>query len=282
MEGRNLAIDLHHIESSDMARKTGESGEAHANRVRKVEEMFTQRAREVVETRPDVICVSGTHGAAEISRMRSDVPIVFFNVADPVRSGLVESYRRPGGNVTGIGNRWFDLVGKRVELLIALRPRARSLAVIGDYRGDFGDIVREEVDEAARRFGLRVAPVNSALDHDGLVQSLRSANADAILHLTSNISTSFLKLLRSGTVPAVYMQDEPVRRGGLMSLGATLKDQALRAVDVAVRILRGEKPATIPVELLEKPHLVINRATARAQRIQIPSSVLLQADEVIE
>jgi len=240
-------------------------------------------AREVVVGRPDVIGVSGSEDALLLKRLTREVPIVFVNVDDPVKAGLVQSFQRPGGNVTGVTNRSLELVAKRIELLKELRPRSRRIAAF--MKGDelTTSLMRTELVDAARRTGLELVEV-----------APRNANAAKTLSQSrADVAISFLgwsQLQRAGLVavleklalPCIFPFNQSVQQGGLISLGEKFREGELRGTAIIVRILKGEKPETLPVDQLSTVYLALNLRTARALKIDIPQSIRLRADEVIE
>jgi len=239
-------------------------------------------AREIVAGRPDVIGVSGSRDALLLQRLTREVPIVFVNVDDPVKVGLVQSFQRPGANITGVTNRSLELIGKRIELLKELRPRARRIAVlVGE--GPSASLIRTELAEAARRTNLErveVAPGNASA-----AKTLSQSRADVAISFFS-----WSQLQRAGLVavleklalPCIFPFNHSVQEGGLISLGEKFREGEQRGTAIIVRILKGEKPETLPVDQLSTVYLALNLRTARALKIDIPPSIRLRADEVIE
>lgn len=248
-------------------------------------EQIERKAREVVASRPDVICVPGSEWTLMFMRLTREIPIVFYSVADPVRTGLVASFSRPGGNVTGVTNRYFELQGKRLELLKELRPEARRIAVLHPA-GPTVDFIREEMESASERLGVKmVLLVLPALPApDVIIAALRKANVQGAVFTfgTEVVSEDLLRYLERSALPAVFSDNTLVAAGGLASLGEKRPGHGTRAVDLAVRVLRGEKPATIPVDQLAKFHLAINLRTAKSMGLKVPESIRMQADQVIE
>lgn len=242
-----------------------------------------RQARAVVASKPDAICVPGTEGARIFQRITRDIPVVFFNVADPIAANLVESYRRPGANLTGVSNRYFDLEGKRLELLKELKPDTRRVADLIRIRST--PTSRDSAGAAATRLGMELVVVTlDWKDEESAVRRLKEIGGDAALVGVDATSAggAVMQYLERSRVPAVFPDDGMADAGGLLSLGSRWDDQAKRAVDLASRILRGEKPATIPVDQLAAPYMVINLATARAMGLEIPRSIRIRADRVID
>ena len=239
-------------------------------------------AREIVAGRPDVVGVSGSSDALLFQRLTREVLIVFVNVDDPVKMGLVQSFQRPGANITGVSNRSLDLVGKRIELLKELRPRARRIAAFMNEEPN-APLVQAELADAARRAGLEL-----------VVVSLGSASAsNALGHSRADVAISipgWLQLQRAGLVavlekmalPCIFPFNQSVKQGGLISLGEKFREGEMRGTAMIARILKGDKPETLPVDQLSTIHLAVNLRTARAMKIDIPQSIRLRADEVIE
>jgi putative ABC transport system substrate-binding protein len=266
-EGSNLAFTI--VNPNEM--KAGE---------------LEQTLRAIVMSRPDLICVPTTTWTLAFARLTKDIPIVFFNVADPVRAGFAESFSRPGGNLTGTSNRAFELQGKQLELLIEIKPTAKRVAVL--LATDAVDhMMTEELLVAATHLGMQLVEVDVSgfnRDAESIARSIKKARVDAVLYATwrTDLATpSLLGFLQRASLPAVFREWWMVESGGLISLGYPPGD-AQRAVAIAARVLRGEKPATIPVDQLAKFHLAVNLRTARSMKIKVPESILLRADQVIE
>lgn len=242
-----------------------------------------RQAQTAVASRPDAICVPGTEGARIFQRITREIPVVFFNVADPIAANLVESYRRPGANLTGVSNRYFDLEGKRLELLKELKPHTKRVADLSRIRST--PTSRDSAGAAANRLGMElVAVALDWKDEGSVVTRLEEIGSDAALvGVDAAIpGGAVMQYLERSRIPAVFPDDGMVDAGGLLSLGSRWEDQARRAVDLAARILRGERPATIPVDQLAAPYMAVNLATARAMGLEIPKSIRIRADRVID
>jgi len=215
------------------------------------------------------------------------IPVVFAAVDDPVGTGLVASLARPGGNVTGLAMQSIDLAGKRLALLREVVPGLRRLAIIANAEYPFAMLEMAEFQTAARTLGLDVAPfeIRRAEDIVPAFEALEG-RADALyvvgdaLVITHRIRINTLAL--AARLPTIHVAREFVESGGLMSYGPNFADLFRRAADYVDKILRGTKPAEIPVEQPTKFDLVINLTTAKALGLTIPESFLLRADEVIE
>ena len=249
-------------------------------------ERYAEIATEFVRLKVDVIVTFGT-AVPTIKQATSAIPIVFAIDADPVGRGLVASLARPGGNVTGLSLQSTDLVGKRLELLREVLPYIRRLAVMGN--ADFPGAVQEEgeVRAAASNLGLEVVPskIRRAEDIAPAFDAFRN-NADALyvcgdlLVFTNRIEIN--TLAAGARLPTLHGTREFVEAGGLMSYGVNYVELYRRAGNYVDKILRGAKPADIPIEQPTKFDFVINLNTAKALGLEIPPTLLARADEVIE
>jgi putative ABC transport system substrate-binding protein len=242
-------------------------------------------AAELLALTPDIILVSGTHGAITVKQLTRTVPIVFANVADPVVSGIVDSLARPGGNVTGFTPNDFSIGGKLMDLLKEIAPHITRVAVFRDDTSPAGIAMFSVIQAMAPSAGLQVTPVN-VRNSDEIASAVEafahSPNGGAIV--TGNALYTvhrdlISKLIARYKLPAIYN----VRvDGGLISYGSDNVDAYRRAAGYVDRILKGEKPGDLPVQAPTKYELVVNLKTAKALGLTIPQSVLTRADEVIE
>jgi putative ABC transport system substrate-binding protein len=250
-------------------------------------ERYAEIAAEFVRLKVDVILAGGTEPAIAAKQATSVIPIIFPTAGDPVGSGLVASLARPGGNVTGLSNQASDLPAKRLEILREVFPNLRRLGVMAnaDYSG--GVTERDEIEVAARMFGLELVPLPIRRVEDiapafevskGRVEALYVVGDPLVNAQRTRINT-FALVAR---LPTMYVQREYVEAAGLMSYGPNFPDLNRRAADYVDKVLRGAKPADLPVEQPTKFNLVINLITAQALGIEIPSTLLARADEVIE
>jgi putative tryptophan/tyrosine transport system substrate-binding protein len=216
------------------------------------------------------------------------VPIVFVNVVDPVGSGFVESLARPGGNTTGFLLFEYSLSGKWLELLKQIAPNVTRAAVFRDTNNPAGNAQFGVIQAVAPSLGIEVSPINmrdaSEIERAAAVFA-RSANGGLIV--TGSPSAAVHRNLIIGLAarakqPAVYFARRFVVAGGLISYGPDFADQYRRAASYVDRILKGEKPADLPVQAPTKYELVINLKTAKALGLDLSASVLARADEVIE
>ena len=266
MEGRSIAIEYRWADGRS--------------------ERFPEIATELVGLKVDVIVTAG--GAVPATKQATSViPIVFAVAADPLGSGFVASLARPGGNVTGLSLQQTDAGGKRLELLHEVVPELRRLAIMGNvgYRGSVLEM--SEVEETAHTLGLAVikSEIRRAEDITAAIEALKG-HADALYvvgdPLTDANRIGINTLSLGARLPAMYIAKEYVEAGGLISYGPNYPDLFRRAADLVNKILRGAKPADLPVEQPTKFDLAINLTTAKALGLTIPSTLLARADEVIE
>jgi putative ABC transport system substrate-binding protein len=251
-------------------------------------ERFRRYAEELVALSPDVIVATGSAAAGPLLQATRTVPVVFVIVPDPVGAGFVDSLSRPGGNATGFIQFEYGISGKWLELLKQIAPGVTRAAILRDPAisagiGQFGAI-----QAVAPSLGVEVSPVNvrDANEIERAVAAFaRSPNGGLIITGSALAVVHrhlIITLAAKHQLPAVYFQRTLVADGGLISYGADVLDQYRRAVGYVDRILKGEKPADLPVQTPTKYELVINLKTAKALGLEIPSSVLARADEVIE
>jgi putative ABC transport system substrate-binding protein len=250
-------------------------------------ERLSAFAAELVRLKVSVIVTSATPPTIAAKQATSVIPILFAASGDPVGAGLVASLARPGGNVTGMSIQSIDVVSKRVELLHDVVPNLRRLAVLTNESNPVIRREAEEVQAAAHALGVEVAPldVRRADDIAPALAALDS-HADALyvtidpLFFTNKLAISALAL--KARLPDVRSLREETVAGGLLSYGPSFPDLFRRAAELVDKILRGTKPADIPVEQPTKFDLVINLKTAKALGLTVPHNLLVLADEVIE
>jgi putative ABC transport system substrate-binding protein len=245
-------------------------------------------AAELVALAPDVLLAGGPLGLASLLQATRTVPIVFAIIPDPVGSGLVESLSRPGGNVTGFMQFEYNLSGKWPELLKEIAPGVTRAAVLWDPAVPAGIGQFAIIQAVAPSLGIDVSPVNlrdAAEIERGIGAFARSPNGGLIV-TASGLAAAHRNLIHTlaarHKLPAVYVERFYVTGGGLISYGANFLDQFRRAAGYVDRILKGEKPADLPVQAPTKYELVINLKTARALGLTVPPTLLARADEVIE
>jgi putative ABC transport system substrate-binding protein len=245
-------------------------------------------AAELVALAPDVILASGTPNVAALQHITRSLPIVFVGVTDPVGAGLVDTLARPGGNVTGFMLLEYSSSGKWLELLKQIAPLVNRVGVLRDTANPAGIAQFGAIQGAAQSLGVEVSPV-SLRDAGEIERAVavfaRSANGGLIVTGSASASVHrdlIIALAAKHKLPAVYANRYMVTDGGLISFGADLIDQYRRAAGYIDRILKGEKPADLPVQAPTKYETVINLKTAKALGLTVPPSLLATADEVIE
>jgi len=251
-------------------------------------ELFRKYAAELVALAPDVILASGNPSVAALQQATRSVPIVFAPIGDAVASGFVESLARPGGNITGFSAFEYSLSGKWLELLKELSPRVSRAAIVRDLGLPQGSGLLGAIQSVAPSLSVELSPINvgdTAAFERAVAAFARSTNGGLIV-TTSPWAVAhrdlIIALAAQHHLPAVYAFRYFVTSGGLISYGPSSIDQFRRAAGYIDRILRGEKPADLPVQTPTKYELVINLKTARALDLEIPPTVLARADEVIE
>ena len=271
VEGRNVVIEYRDAEGKS--------------------ERFPALAAELVALKVDVIVAPGTPAALAAKQATRTLPIVFPIAGDPVTSGLVTSLARPGGNVTGLSILDPDLVGKCLEQLKQAVPGVSGVAVLWQP-GGLGERTDKDMlkgaEVAARALGVRLQFVEARgpADFDRAFSEMTRARAGALTVLPSTMflheRRRLVDLAARNRLPAVYPWREAVDAGGLMAYGANIADLFRRAATYVDKILKGAKPADLPVEQPTKFELVVNVKTAKALGVTIPQALLLRADQVIE
>jgi putative ABC transport system substrate-binding protein len=246
-------------------------------------------AKELVGLKPDVIIGDSTAGTLALARETKSIPIVFVMVADPVGSGFVVSFARPGRNITGFSNFEPSLGGKWVELLKELAPRVERIALL--YKPETAPFARmylTESEVAAKSLGVNAIalPVRDISEMERLVAALGSGPQAGLVALPDIFTYAnrerIITLAAQYRIPAVHYHRAFSADGGLMSYGVNVPDLFRRAAAYVDRILRGEKPADLAVQAPTKFELIVNRKTAKALGLSVSPHLLLRADEVIE
>jgi putative ABC transport system substrate-binding protein len=248
---------------------------------------FAEIASEFVRLKVNAILTQNTTPVLALKRATSDIPIVFASAGDPVSNGIVASLARPGGNVTGLSSQGTDSTGKRLQLLREVIPGLRRLAVMANVGNPFTMLEISEVQTAARSLGLDTVTfeIRRAENIEPGIDALKG-RAEALyvcadpLIFTNRLRINTLAL--GASLPTMFGFREYVEAGGLMSYGPNIPDLFRRSAEMVDKILRGTKPADIPVEQPTKFDLVVNLITAKAIGLTIPESFLIRADEVIE
>jgi putative ABC transport system substrate-binding protein len=267
IEGRTIAIEYRWAEGSG--------------------ERLAEIAAEFVRLKVDVIVTASTPAVLAAKQVTAAIPIVFAFAAEPVGAGLVASLARPGTNITGLSMQSVDTAGKRLELFREIIPGLRQLAILGNVSTLVGELEMNEVQAAARRLGLGVTTLDIRRVEDiaPAFEALKG-HAEAIYIVADPLVTANrtrINTLATGArLPTIYLQREYVEAGGLMSYGPNIPDLYRRAAEFVDKILRGAKPADIPVEQPVRFDLVVNMITAKALGLTIPETFLVRATEVIE
>jgi putative tryptophan/tyrosine transport system substrate-binding protein len=245
-------------------------------------------AAELVAFSPDIILTSGASTVGLMLQATRTVPIVFAGVADPVGAGFVDSLARPAGNATGFASYEYSLSGKWLDLLKEIAPGVKRVAVLRDPAISAGTGQFAAIQMAAPSFGVELSPINvhDAVEIERAVTAFaRSGNGGMVVTTSALVLAHrdlIITLADRHKLPAVYYAGFWVTSGGLASYGPDYVDQYRRAAGYVDRILKGEKPADLPVEAPTKYELVVNLKTAKALGLVIPQAVLARADEVIE
>ena len=247
-----------------------------------------KNAAELAALAPDVILAPGASSVGPLLRATRTVPIVFAVVADPVGAGFVGSLARPGGNVTGFMAFEYAISGKWLELLKQIVPGLTRAAVLRDAGTPTGVAQLGIIEALAPALGVEITQVNlgNAADIEHAITAFAGFSNRGLILAASGLAyihrDLIIKLAAERQLPAIYFDREFVAAGGLISYGPDLVDQFRRAAGYVDRILKGEKPADMPVQAPTKYQLVINRKTAQALGLIVPPSLLTTADEVIE
>src|SRR6266516_5848910 len=236
-----------------------------------------------------IVTIGGDTSALAAKAATTTIPIVFATGTDPIRSGLVTSLSRPGGNITGVGSFLVEMEPKRLELLRELRPHATTTAVLVNPENiPRAEIQLNDIQTAARSVGQDINILNASTirDIDAAFAKLVQMRADALLVATDAFfftrAPKLVVLAARHAIPTVYFRREFAAAGGLMSYAAN-SNESYRLLGVyAARILKGEKPGDLPIQRSTKFELVINVSTARALGLEIPPTLLARADEVFE
>ena len=243
-------------------------------------------AADLVRLKVDVI-VTGAPPAPEAAKQAtSTIPIVFAVTGDPVAQGLVASLARPGGNITGLANLAQEVVGKQLELLKEVAPKVSRVAVLQNPSNHAHPFVLRQAEGAARALGLQlhIVQARTPAEIDAAFAAMRSQRAGGVLVLRDSLfsaqRTQIPALAAKSRLPAVYGLREEAEAGGLMAYGANVLLMYRRAATYVDKILKGAKPADLPVEQPTKFELVVNLKTAKALGLTIPQSILVRADEV--
>jgi len=247
-----------------------------------------RHAAELVALAPDVILASGTSTVGPLLQATRTVPIVFPNIGDPVGGGFADSLARPGGNATGFMSYEYTLSGKWVELLKQIAPGVTRAAVIRDASLSVGPAQFGVIQAVAPSLRMEVNPINmrDAGEIERAIAAFAGSPNGGLIVTASALAIAhrdlIVTLAAGHKLPAVYHRRVYVTNGGLISYGPDFTDQFRRAAGYVDRILKGEKPADLPVQAPTKYELVINLKTAKALGLEVPLTLIARADEVIE
>jgi putative tryptophan/tyrosine transport system substrate-binding protein len=265
-EGRNLALTLHLTEGTP--------------------EESNQAARQMLATNPELIMAYGRE-VFSVHRLQTQVPVVFGFSGNPVDAGFVQSFARPGGNMTGISLMSLDLAGKRIELLKELAPNVRRMGVLTRLEHPGEPRERAASEEIARRAGLTLvyAPIRAATDLGDAFRTIEQQRCDSLLVFPDGVmianASRIAQFAAERRIASVSGWGTFTESGFLLSYGPNLRDSYKDLARFADRILRGTRPAELPVELPRTVELVVNNRTANALGLKIPQSIALRADRVI-
>jgi ABC-type uncharacterized transport system substrate-binding protein len=269
VEGRNISAEYR-------------SAEGHSERL-------AQLAAELVESRPDVLIAGfGTIAAKAAKAATATIPIVFTTVGDPVGAGVVASLARPGGNVTGLTDQASDIGGKRLELLQEATGGKASFALLMNPETPYSVLASKEIQTAAQvhHIQITIVEVKNADDISLGFAGIGKTDAAGVVVLGDPLQITSRGQIASLAVkyrlPTIFQFRESVLAGGLMSYGTDRRQLNRRAAEYVDKILKGAKPADLPVEQPTKFELVVNLKTAKALGLSVPQSILARADEVIE
>jgi putative tryptophan/tyrosine transport system substrate-binding protein len=272
--------DLGYVEGKNLVIEFGWPGTA---------EQLPEAAAELARMKVDIILAPGSTETEPARRATSTIPIVFVAHADPVGLGHVSSLARPGGNVTGLAAMTPEITPKRMEILKATVPRATRFGALWDTTAPSYRPFLQAAEEARGKLGvpLLTVSVSSVADYEGAFARMAQGRVDAVLVHSSSLTVRenpqrLAELALKHRLPTMFLLRENVMAGGLMSYGPDLIDLWRRGAVYIGKILKGAKPAELPVEQASKFQLVINLKTARALGLTIPPSLLARADQVIE
>jgi len=246
-------------------------------------------AADLIQSKVDVIFTPwGTAAALAAKRATTSIPVVIGAAGDPVRAGIVASLTKPGGNVTGLSSLALELEGKRLEFAKEVFPKVSRVGVFWHSDNPYSALAFKEMDAAARALGVRLHAVrlSGSSDLETAFATLKRDRVEVlVLHgyvATLQNRRAIIDFASANRLPAIYPLREYTDEGGLLSYGANVADISRRAAHYVDRILKGAKPADLPVEQATTVELVVNLKTARALRITIAPSLLLRADRVVE
>lgn len=270
VEGRNLVIDVRYPTGY------GQGG-------------ATPAAREALALKPDAILAFGTAYTHAAVGAAGNVPVIFTWVADPLGPGFVKDLARPGGNVTGVVNRYFELGAKRLELLRELLPSAKRVAFVAGFFDAFAERALQQAQGAAKQLDFELVRVESGGAWTGVIDSSIQRGAQAAMIIVPfgpfGMKLSLEEVVRKSVehrFPVIFADVDAVEGGGLLAYANRFVEEVRRAAAMVGRVLRGENPSEMAVDQSARFELAINLKTAGAIGLKIPQSLLLRADRVIE
>ena len=244
-------------------------------------------ASELVRLKVDVLIAPGTPGALALKKATKTIPIVFADVTDPVAAGLVDSLAHPGGNITGFSSVESLLAGKRLEILKETVAKLTNVAVLWDPRNPSSKLEWQDSQVAARELGLQLysLEVSSADKYESALREASRAHSGALSVLSTPLAAAeqeqIVRLAMKYRLPAIYVQESFIASGGLMSYGPNQSERYKRIAVFVDKILKGAKPADLPVEQPTKFEFIVNLKSAKQIGLTIPPNVLVRADRVI-
>jgi putative tryptophan/tyrosine transport system substrate-binding protein len=249
------------------------------------EEKLSALADELVKLKPDVIVTVATPPVLAAKRATTSIPIVMATAGDPVRLGVVASFARPGGNITGVTLYGTELNAKRIELFLEVIPQIKRIAFLANAKNPYSQYLWEETEPTARALGLE--PILWRLQELGnLPATFEGERTDALIvfsdALFNNARQEIIALAAKHNLPVMYEGREFVDDGGLISYGPNIAEMTRRSATFVDKILKGANPADLPIEQPIRFELAINAKSAKALGISLPPSLLARADEVIE
>jgi len=246
--------------------------------------ILPQLAAELVQLKVDIIVASETPAVHAAKRASSDIPIVMAPSGDPVGTGLVQSLAKPGGNVTGLSAATAELAGKSLELIREILPSAHRVAALADPKNAFTKPFMEQIELGARTMGFEVQPImiHDMTELETVFSQMTQQPVDAVVVQPTLPRQPIISMLQKRRLPAVSGNRAFVDAGGLLSYSGSLADRYRNAAPFIDKILKGAKPADLPVQQPTKFELVINLKTAKALGVVIPPQLIARADEVVE
>jgi putative ABC transport system substrate-binding protein len=273
---RDALRDLGYVDGKNIELEVRSAG-GQANRLHEL-------AAELVRSKVDVIVASLTPAVTAAKNATRDIPIVMAPAGDPVATGLIANLARPGGNITGLSATGAELSSKNLELIREIVPTARRVAVLGNASDPFTKPYLEQIHEGARTMRFDIQPIMFRESHelDGAFTAMARERADAVIIQGSLPVKSIVDLALRYRLPVLSHQKFVAQEGGLASYSASIAERGREIAGYVDKILKGARPADLPVQQPTKYELVINLTTAKALGLEVPPTLLARADEVIE